>query len=970
MGVVYQARDDDLERDIALKVLPTAVMADEERRLRFLREARSAAAVSHRSIAMVHEVGEDDGRVFIAMELVRGETLAHHLERGRLELSQTVMVALEIARGVAKAHEAGVVHRDLKPANVMLDEDGGVKILDFGLAKRFEDDPSAEPAEHDETVSAITEEGRVLGTPGYMAPEQAEGRPLGPPADVFAIGTILYEMLAGQMAFGGRSSAGRIAATLKEDPPPLLDRAPDTPDEVVALVHACLAKDPADRPADAGQIARQLEAIDDAMPSGPRITVRPPGSITSTRSGSLHLGKTVLAPSPGRRRWWALALLGPVLAVGAWWWTRATAPNHERSAGGAPYSVEPNTETACPIWTVEGQKGPPGRLGAAAATQACAHWALLMGNARLKLGPARLLDLPPLPLDDFPAHPFTAPNARERSLAAASKAPLLLDGHVALVDQDFEVTLRLERTGLSSTPTTKAKHQVLHVAILQAVRALGQQVGANEAAPLPDGAAQLTTCRDRACFFDAARLSNAIVAGIDAVKSCTELAGRDTILAGALAAECGHLERLDNGLPAWPADLPGALAKLPAEGRAFWSSLLRLRAMTPEAAKAEAAEVRRLREAARGRLIEVPLAIAEAALVFRTGDAKGARPLLDRAYQIDPTDCTARIVAYELAFDAGERTPLARAATTWCPSSARAWLYQFSVERGKARDIELMRTAYYLRSGAMSTGIAFAEALLAEGRAQEARLVASRYLAGNAHERLAGTYLQGRVEIASGQLDAGLDQLTKLLEDLDRLADPKLHQADWAALISALEFGVLVDRSEPVAELVLQRFLLAEPFQTESSGPLLFAYTATFASAPTAKRAIQRIVALMDQGKLWKFADMPTYLEGLRLMHEGDSKGAAEAWRPLVGKPIYRNFLRPEVFDAAGESHLASTLDTQSIEVAGANVGLCYAREAQRAAARGDHDVARRHAKTFVDAWATADVKVAAVDALRPLVDE
>ncbi len=970
MGVVYQVRDDDLERDIALKVLPTAVMADEERRLRFMREARSAAAVSHRNIAMVHEVGEDQGRVFIAMELVRGETLADCLARGPLPLDQTVSIALEIARGAGKAHETGVIHRDLKPANVMLDEDGGVKILDFGLAKRFDVDQADECSEHDETVRAITAEGRVLGTPGYMAPEQAEGRPLGPPADVFAIGTILYEMLAGEMAFGGRSTAVRIAATLKDDPPPLTERAPDAPDVLVQLVQRTLAKDPADRPADAGEVACQLEALNVTLPSGNRVTIRPPGATGSSRAESVHLDETVLATSSGRRPWWALVLLLPLLAAGAWWWARSSLPHREPESAVPPPALGPDTETACPIWTVAGQKGPPGRLGAAAATQACADWTLLLGGPRLKRGPAQLLALPLLPLDDFPAHPFAAPDARERSLAAARKSAVQLDGHLVLVDGDFEVTVVLERVGQDSAPTAKAKHRILSLAIRQAVRSLAKHVGLPSQQPLPEGVAELTSCSDVDCYLDAAALSDAIVNDFDRAKSCQALARRDLILAGVRARDCGHLERLTDGLPNWPEGFPGALGKLPDAGRAFWSSLLRLHVMKPETAKVEADQVRRLREGVRDRLIEAPLALAEAVLLFRAGEVRSARPLLDRAYQLEPNHCTARIAAFELAFDDSVRTQLARAATAWCPTVAETWLYQFSVERGDDGDIELMRTAYYLRGGSMTMGIGFAEALLAEGRAQEARIIASRYLAGDPRERLAGAYLQARVDMASGQLGAGLDQLVKLIEQLERLGDPELQRADLAAVMAALHFGELVGRAQPVAELLIHRFLLAEPPPVESPGPFLFAYAISHASAATAKRAIPRLEALMEQGKLWKLDDVAPYLEGVRRYQAGNAKGAVEAWRPLVAKPVFRQFLRPEVFDAAGESALASTLDSQGIEDAGANVGLLFAREAHRAAARGDHDLARRLAKTFIEAWATADVKVPAVDDLRALAKE
>src|SRR5579859_2511120 len=172
MGVVYRATDEKLRRPVALKVLPESFVKDEDRRRRFLREARSAAAVMHANIAAVFDIGEADGQVFIAMELVLGETLRARIDQG-LPLVESVKIATEIARGLDRAHEKGIVHRDLKPENVMVTPHGEVKILDFGLAKlREESAASLSVLEGQETAPELTREGRVLGTPAYMSPEQ------------------------------------------------------------------------------------------------------------------------------------------------------------------------------------------------------------------------------------------------------------------------------------------------------------------------------------------------------------------------------------------------------------------------------------------------------------------------------------------------------------------------------------------------------------------------------------------------------------------------------------------------------------------------------------------------------------------------------------------------------------------------------------------------------------------------------
>ncbi len=247
MGVVYRATDTELRRDVALKVLPVELMADPERRQRFQREARSAAAVTHANIATVYDVGEDDGRTYIAMELVSGESLRQRLDRGALEVGAAADFAQAIGRGLAKAHAAGVLHRDLKPDNVMVDDDGTAKILDFGLAKIREDSPDGPVSVSAETATHVTEEGRVLGTPGYMSPEQALGQPVDERTDVFSLGVVLYEMLAGQKPFSGTSSMEIIVATTRDEPPRLSDLRPEIPGPLVELIQSCLAKRPDER---------------------------------------------------------------------------------------------------------------------------------------------------------------------------------------------------------------------------------------------------------------------------------------------------------------------------------------------------------------------------------------------------------------------------------------------------------------------------------------------------------------------------------------------------------------------------------------------------------------------------------------------------------------------------------------------------------------------------------------------------
>src|SRR5258708_3923842 len=315
MGIVYRAEDEKLRRTVALKVLPRAFAQDEERRRRFLREARSAAAITHPNIATVYDVGEADGRVFLAMELIEGDTLRERLARGAMPVGEAMRVARAIARGLARAHGKGVVHRDLKPDNVMLDQDGEPKILDFGLAKLREAATEAgsgkSALERAETASQITEEGRIVGTPQYMSPEQARGATVDARSDVFAFGVVFYEMLTGTRPFGGESSFEVLVAVTRDTPAPLRDRAPDLPAQLQAVVDRCLMKAPGERYASGKELADALEALTIGSARHAGAAPAPaPQTTTSTRSDA---GVTALSPTRQRSRGRAVV----ALALGA-----------------------------------------------------------------------------------------------------------------------------------------------------------------------------------------------------------------------------------------------------------------------------------------------------------------------------------------------------------------------------------------------------------------------------------------------------------------------------------------------------------------------------------------------------------------------------------------------------------------------------------------------------------------------------
>jgi Tol biopolymer transport system component len=260
MGEVYRARDSRLGRDVALKVLPSAFSANPERLHRFEQEARAAAALNHPNILAVFDLGQHEGAPFIVSELLEGDTLRDRLRTGALPARKAIEYAIQIAHGLAAAHERGIVHRDLKPENLFVTTDGRVKILDFGLAKLMEAE-RAEGGASDAATRSNTDPGIVLGTIGYMAPEQLRSLPVDHRSDIFAFGVVLYEMLSGQRAFQRDTTIDTMTAILKDDPPdlPVADR--NIPPALVRIVDRCLEKASAARFQSTGDLAFALEAL-------------------------------------------------------------------------------------------------------------------------------------------------------------------------------------------------------------------------------------------------------------------------------------------------------------------------------------------------------------------------------------------------------------------------------------------------------------------------------------------------------------------------------------------------------------------------------------------------------------------------------------------------------------------------------------------------------------------------------------
>ena len=296
MGEVYRARDARLNRDVAIKILPSSFSADPDRLQRFAVESRAAAALNHPNILSIYDIGDDHGTPYVVSELLEGETLRDRLRNGALTSRKTIDYAQQIARGLAAAHEKGIVHRDLKPENIFITDDGRVKILDFGLAKFTR--PEADLADDAPTMQVATEAGTVLGTAGYMSPEQVRGKAADSRSDIFSFGAILYEMLSGKRAFHGDSAADTMSAILKEEPADLTETNRNVSPALERVVRHCLEKNPAERFQSARDAAFNLEAVTDIS--------------TSTRGGLRALPEE----KAGRR--WVLPLVGGLILLASW----------------------------------------------------------------------------------------------------------------------------------------------------------------------------------------------------------------------------------------------------------------------------------------------------------------------------------------------------------------------------------------------------------------------------------------------------------------------------------------------------------------------------------------------------------------------------------------------------------------------------------------------------------------------------
>src|SRR5215813_3606534 len=292
MGEVYLARDTQLDRDIALKILPPAVAGDQQRLHRFLQEARAAAALSHPNIAHIYEIGEGDGGYFIAMEYIEGTPLDRKIGARPIPIAECLDIAIQITDALDEAHSKGITHRDIKSSNIMITPRGRVKVLDFGLAKITQTGASPDQVSDSQLATRVkTSPGVVMGTVNYMSPEQASGKEVDARTDIWSLGVVLYEMVTGRVPFEGATPSHVIVAILEKEPRPILAYIPNCPEALEWIVTETLTKDVAERTQTARELMKRLQRVKQRVDADAEVE----RSVAPERLGAAGSGATALA---------------------------------------------------------------------------------------------------------------------------------------------------------------------------------------------------------------------------------------------------------------------------------------------------------------------------------------------------------------------------------------------------------------------------------------------------------------------------------------------------------------------------------------------------------------------------------------------------------------------------------------------------------------------------------------------------
>ncbi len=971
MGVVYLAHDEKDGREVALKVLREAPPAEAARRMR--REARAAKALDPARVAQVYEIGESPaGELYLVMEYVPGHTVREALrKRQTVDRPEALRIVRELAVTLGQAHAAGMVHRDVKPDNVMLADGGRVVLLDFGIVKQID---VGGDAAHQSTQ--LTLEGVAVGTPAYLAPEQALGSKVGPAADQFALAVMTYELLTGKLPWSATDVTRMLAQVLSETPPPPSSLNGGLLAGVDDVLARALAKQPEAR-------FPSIEAFADALAAAER------GTPASHAASPGLANASTSSPPVAHRRLATMSAMGALLltalgasvAVRAWRDRKAAPPAVEALADLA----RPDGRLACAIFEARGTPDVSVRIGAAAASLAClrAKWYLGGGDERVLL-PAALLNVAPQPSDDL-GDPYAADSpegdaVRAKTIdLARSMGSVYLDGVVKYERGAWAVVVTLRDRAAHEIARAQGQDTTeLAVAVKHAVESLWKTPPV-VARPLDPEVERWLSFPDVEIGLASADLEQISLHD----EACATLEKRAAVLGSAffsVAAPCRGNDK-DPDAPALDESSPPAML-------ASAAALVALRA--PALVPAEAARIAKKLDGFR---VAEKLPLARSRLATTAGQLWALAHAPDLAHAAflsavreDPLSLLSwreltstaadgewgggldRSSTYE-SLDAASRT-----ASVWFPWAA-TFLEKAKSVRSDELDVRLRegRLAYLLEPNfvhAVRWGRALAEA----GRADEARAVARTPVREPASlGQVAEPHAQPMIEAFSTRLEENV------------LAFLDLHDAKLARGLARLSGGGDVGLDE---RIVVSRVLGAAPTTaTEWASAFLAApderaavtargYEATVVLCMNARQdlaaaCLERVGRLAHQVRNSWGEGGEELLRGARRFVIGDVKGAVAAWGPLVAGPNWDivDILPTEAFERAGEPELAARLDGRKMALRSlAGVSEAAPRVAKRALSRGDKAQAQKIAEQVVSAWARADVEVPAVAEMKEVL--
>jgi hypothetical protein len=954
MGEVWASDDLHGTRVVALKLVREGV-DDAPAREALLREARAAQALHHPNVLEIQEVLDVGGQPVLVMDLLQGETLAGRLLRTpRLEIDELIALALPVVSALGTAHTAGLVHRDLKPENIFLDVRGAgatrVRVLDFGIARR-----SAIDAETAQSTGLTTTTGLLIGTPAYMSPEQLYGESdLDHRADLWSLGIVLYQCLAGFLPTQGGNLGQVIKAVVARPFEPIGRLRADAPERLAGLVERLLARDRNARPRDASEVFEVLRALSPAAARDVPVPAPLPAR-----------AHTPLERPPRRLVAIAGAAAVSIVAVALVYWRVDV-----RVVPTPPAAAAARPAIACPPWQLLSGSADDRWLGAAAAATACERIRVILGGADGRtLSPAELLGLPSHPFDHDDGSVLLTAGGRDTALEAARRrGAIVFDGEVGREEGKFRV--RLRRDSPDGAPVFEGPS--LYEAIRSALDEEEKRGRLTRASSLEPAWAEWSRARDVAgalalldFVYALAQNARALEPTCRAVEATP---GIEDSMRQFARWQCAYTRGIRAAEPQFRATSPGQVALLARVAHAV------ARRDPPETIAA----VKRLLDREPSALGRSTLAATLSCLLQAT-DPEGAARFARRAVKEDPRNLLGDFCApwgqiLVTTSDTASSAAAANAMRAWAPWDSSGWYWPPGASSGS---IELTRHAYQLSPLDTNVANLFVDRLLAAGRREEARSIALSLSTGpDPVHRLASELIQVRLDSMEGRLAGSLGRALRAVRAADGTDSGWVRVQRLELGLRAVEVAEVLGNPHAVANEVARRLIVRDP-------PLLDgAYLTVPAQVPaicarcspaTARRCFSRFAAMKEQLSGGILGGTGAFAEGARFWAAGDRRDAARAFRSLLNEPELYVALLPlamaQSFATAGDEE-AVRLVIEKAEVNAAQLHgalALHAFLAERADQRGDSANACALATRVVRAWSSADARVPSLVAARAI---